>query len=294
MNLKLLTILISFICLVSCRNENKNVSSSSLAFETDSVSLKLKYAETSFIVPSPAQTSILLKKCNILYYDNLATPTSVLQKFTTTTKKSLALGIFGADLSYLNLYEQRESAMKYLQNVQTLLTDLEISSSIDKVTLKKIESNFGNSDSVLYYLADLYKNSDLYLKANDRRDVCSLIIAGGWVESFYFLTEIYNRTHKEDIFTLILYQSNILDNLIKLLSPYYERSPEFTQLIDELVNIAYEFDVVDKVQTITKTETDPIKKLTLVQNQTKHILTGSKLDNIVKYASVLRNKIILQ
>ena len=294
MNLKLLTILISFIFLVSCRNENKNVSSSSLAFETDSISLKLKYAETSFIVPSPAQTSILLKKCNILYYDNLATPTSVLQKFTTTTKKSLALGVFGADLSYLNLYEQRESAMKYLQNVQSLLTDLEISSSIDKVTLKKIESNFGNSDSVLYYLADLYKNSDLYLKANDRRDVCSLIIAGGWVESFYFLTEIYNRTHKEDIFTLILYQSNILDNLIKLLSPYYERSPEFTQLIDELVNIAYEFDVVDKVQTITKTETDPIKKLTLVQNQTKHILTGSKLDNIVKYASVLRNKIILQ
>ena len=294
MNLKLLTILISFIFLVSCRNENKNVSSSSLAFETDSIYLKLKYAETSFIVPSPTQTSILLKKCNILYYDNLATPTSVLQKFTTTTKKSLALGVFGADLSYLNLYEQRESAMKYLQNVQSLLTDLEISSSIDKVTLKKIESNFGNSDSVLYYLADLYKNSDLYLKANDRRDVCSLIIAGGWVESFYFLTEIYNRTHKEDIFTLILYQSNILDNLIKLLSPYYERSPEFTQLIDELVNIAYEFDVVDKVQTINKTETDPIKKLTLVQNQTKHILTGSKLDNIVKYASVLRNKIILQ
>jgi hypothetical protein len=294
MNLKLLTFLISFIILGSCGNENKNVSSSSLAFETDSISLKLKYAETSFIVPSPAQTSILLKKCNILYYDNLATPTSALQKLTTTTKKSLALGVFGADLSYLNLYEQREYAMKYLQNVQILLTDLEISSSIDKVTLKKIESNFGNSDSVLYYLADLYENSDLYLKANDRRDVCSLIIAGGWIESFYFLTDIYNRTHKEDIFTLILYQSNILDNLIKLLSPYYERSPEFTQLIDELVNIAYEFDVVDKVQTITKTETDPIKKLTLVQNQTKHVLTGSKLDNIVTYASALRNKIILQ
>jgi len=219
---------------------------------------------------------------------------ATLEKYTTTTKKSLALGAFGADLSYLNLYEQRETAMKYQQNVQTLLNDLEIAPSIDKVILKRIENNFGNNDSVLYYLADLYKSSDLYLKASDRRDICSLIMAGGWIESFYFLTEIYSRTHKEDIFSLILYQSDILDNLIKLLSPYYERSSEFTKLIDELITIAYEFDVVDKVQTITKIETDTIKKRTIVKNHSKHILTGSKMDNLAKLASNLRNKILLQ
>ena len=294
MNLKFLSFIILFVFILSCGNSNKNVSTTATGFEIDSISLKLKYAETSFIVPSPNQTSILLKKCDIGFYDNIAIPMATLEKYTTTTKKSLALGAFGADLSYLNLYEQRETAMKYQQNVQTLLNDLEIAPSIDKVILKRIENNFGNNDSVLYYLADLYKSSDLYLKASDRRDICSLIMAGGWIESFYFLTEIYSRTHKEDIFSLILYQSDILDNLIKLLSPYYERSSEFTKLIDELITIAYEFDVVDKVQTITKIETDTIKKRTIVKNHSKHILTGSKMDNLAKLASNLRNKILLQ
>lgn len=293
MNWKLLTPLLLLEFLLSCGNENRTATSSSPAFETDSVSLRLKYAETSFVVPSPSQTSILLKKSNVQFNDNLLSPLNSLEKFTTTTKKSLALGIYGADLSYLNLYEQKESAIRYLQNIQSLLNDLQISPSIDRSILKKIEANFGNNDTVLQYLASLYDNTDLYLKANDRKDICSLVVAGGWIESFYFLTEIYDQTHKEDIFTLILYQSYILDNVIKLLSPYYEKSPEYTQLIDALVNIAYEFDVVDKVQSITKTETDPVKRLTIVQNQAKHSLTGSKLDNLVKYADNLRNKIIL-
>jgi hypothetical protein len=278
--------------LVSCGNNARNAVSK-VGLEADSISVKLKYAETSFIVPSPGQTSLLLKRSNIDFYDDLAVPSGSLEKFTTTTKKSLALGVFGADLSYLNLYDQREIAMKFLQNVRSLMGDLEITYSVDENDLQGIETNFGNNDSVLYYLGNLYKNTDLYLKANDRRDICSLIIAGGWIESFYFLTEIYSRTHKDEIFSLILYQSDILDNLIKLLSPFYNKSPEYTHLIDDLVNIAYEFDVVDKVQTITKVETDPVKKLTMVKNHVKHLLTGSKLDNLVKIASNLRNKLLL-
>jgi hypothetical protein len=292
MNWRLLTFLITLLFLFSCDSQRTKNGSSTPSFETDSISLKLKYAENSFVVPSPNQTSLLLKKSNIQYYDNLVAPPGTIEKYTTTSKRALALGIFGADLSYLNLYGQRETAMKYLQNVQSLMNDLEILSSIDKTVLKKIESNFGNNDSVLYYLADLYKSSDLLLKANDRRDICSLIIAGGWIESFYFLTEINSRTHKDDIFTLVLYQSDILDNLIKLLSPYYEKSSDFTSLIDDLVNIAYEFDVVDKVQITTKVETDTIQKLTRIQNQAKNILTGSKLDSLGRYASGLRNKIL--
>jgi len=292
MNWRLLTLSISLVFLFSCDSQRKKTIVSVPAFENDSISLRLKYAETSFVVPSPNQASLLLKKSNIQFYDDLATPSVTLEKFTTTTKKSLALGIFGADLSYLNLFDQKEVAMKYLQNVQSLMSDLEIMPSIEKTTLKKIENNFGNNDSVLYYLSELYKSSDLFLKANDRRDICSLIVAGGWIESFYFLAEIYNRTHKDEIFTLILYQSDILDNLIKLLSPFYERSTEFTVLIDDLVNIAYEFDVVDKVQLTTKVETDTEHQFTKILNQARHLLTGSKLENLEKYATSLRNKIL--
>jgi hypothetical protein len=289
-----LLIIISLFLFNSCSSDNRNGRYSAIPFETDSVSLKLKYAETSFIVPSPHQTSILLKKCNISYDDKLINSAGNIEKYTTTTKKSLALGVFGADLSYLNLYEQREHAVKFLQNIEVLMNELELGQALDKKIIKKIEANFGNNDSVLYYLSILYRDEDLCLKANDRRDVCSLIIAGGWIESFYFLTGLYSKTHKEEVFNLILFQSEILDNLIKLLSPYYDKSADFTDLIDDLVNIAYEFDVVDKIEPDIKSETDTILKKTIIYNKKKHILTGSRLENLARYATELRNKIILQ
>src|SRR6266542_490763 len=140
MNWKLLTPFLLLGFLVSCGNETRTTSNSAAGFETDSLSLKLKFAETSFVVPSPVQTSILLKKCDAQFNNDLTSPLGSVEKFTTTNKKSLALGIYGADLSYLNLYEQKESGAKYLQNVQSLLNDLEISSSIDKSILKKLEA----------------------------------------------------------------------------------------------------------------------------------------------------------
>jgi len=294
MNCQHLSAFVLLIFLISCSGENQNAHNSSLFFETDSISLKLKYAETSFIVPSPNQTAILLKRCDVPYDDKLMTASVNLEKYTTTIKKALALGVLGADLSYLNLYDQRELALRYLQDAEALMNDLQISQSLDKTILKKIETNFGNNDSVLYYLASLYRNGDLYLKANDRRDICSLIIAGGWIESFYFLTTLYTKTKKEQIFDLILYQSDLLDNLIKILSPYYEKTPEFMKLIDELVNIAYEFDVVDKTDKALKTETDTVHRKTIVYNQRKQLLTGSRLENLARHATVLRNKIVLQ
>lgn len=294
MNLRYFTSVLILFLVVSCHSKTRNNQGSKETFEADSISLKLKYAEIKFVVPSPGQTALLLKKSNIGFYDDLITPSGSMLKFTTTTQKSLAMGVLGADLSYLNLYNQREACARYLQNVQSLMSDLQITLPIDKEAVKRLEANIGNNDSVLYYLGNLYRNADLYLKANDRRDICSLIIAGGWVESFYFLTQIYSKTPNEEIFTLILYQSDILDNLIRILSPFYEKSTEFRGLIDDLVNIAYEFDVVDKVQTTTKVETNTSQKLTTVYNQSGHLLTGSKLNKLSVLADNLRKKILLQ
>jgi hypothetical protein len=294
MNLKIFLILAVFIFLVSCSNKNKSISSAQFSFETDSISVKLKYSDVYFIVPSPIQTSMLLKNCGIGYQERLTHSITSLEMFTTTTKKALALGVLGADLSYLNLYEQKEKAIKNLQMAESILDDLEISPSLNKDLLKKLGNNFGNNDSVLFYLSEIYRSDDLYLKAIDRRDICSLIIAGGWIESFYFLTELYKETQKEKIFDLILFQSDILDNLIKLLSPFYEKSTEFTELIDDLVNIAYQFDVVDKTLSVTSVKTDTMHHKTNINNQTQHILTGSKLEHLGEIVLALRNKTVQQ
>lgn len=281
------------ILLVSCSGSPRNIASDQPLIETDSISFSLKYSESYFVVPSPIQTSILLRDLNLGFKDDLIMSAISVDKFTTTTKKSLALGLIGADISYLNLYDQRDQAIKHLQIAKDLINDLEITPAFDNHFLKKIELNIGNNDSIISYLSEVYRKGDLYLKANERRDICSLIIAGGWIESSYFISQLYKQKQQQEIFNLILYQRDILENLIKILSPFYKKSPEYTHLIDNLVNIAYEFDVVDEITTVNLIETDTAKKITHVTNQCQHIMTGSKMDKLSSHIENLRNEILL-
>jgi hypothetical protein len=287
-----LIFLIGFL-LFSCSTNTKTTVNSTSLFESDSISLKIRFSETFFVVPSPYMVSFLIKKSNVAFDNRLLTPNSDVQKYTTTQKKSLVLGMYGADLSYLNIYERRDLVVLYISTITTLMEDIGINQSGDNVLLAKIGANIGENDSVISAIAQLYRNSDRFLKDNDRRDVCNLIIAGGWIESFWFLTQLYHKTGQDDIFSLILYQSDVLDKLIKLLSPYYEKSKEFTNLTDQLVTIANEFDVMDKLQLKPVVDTDTVNRITTVHNQIRIKLTGSKLDNIVRLVSELRNNLLM-
>jgi hypothetical protein len=288
----LLTGLLLILIYSSCRNEKHQNTSSGILVDMDSSYLKVKYAEAIFTIPSPNQTLILLKKTNTEFNPELLSSALKIEKYTTTFKKSLVLGILGADISYLYLYNQKEIALHYLDNIHNLLENLEITKPFQPVFFKKIEENFGNNDSVLIYLSELYQKCDEYLKYNDRNEIGTLIIAGGWIESFYILTKLYSKTNDKRLFTLILYQKEVLDNLIKILSPLYKKSAEYKGLIDDISNIAYAFDVVDTKESITDILSDTNQNITFVKNETKYILSGSQLEGLATLSLKLREKYI--
>ncbi len=58
----------------------------------------------------------------------------------------------------------------------------------------------------------------------------------------YFLTQIALGNSNRDIINRFGEQKHPLDNLIELLTPYYYKSSDFSELIDELINVAYEYD----------------------------------------------------
>lgn len=291
--LKYLLILFLLFFFVSCHHETKKAEDSAPLFDSDSISIRLKYSDVFFEVPSPYQSSIYLKKSNIRFDERLLSTKTNIKNYTTTYNKAIVIGIYGTDICYLNLYDQKELALKYMDRLNRLLNDMEVLQTLDKSDIKKIEENLGNNDSIIYYLSVLYHNGDKYLYENDRRDIGSQIIAGGWIESIYILTRLYQKNNNEQILNLILYQSQILDNLIKLLAPYYEKSKDFTELVDSLINIAYEFDLIDKKEYKFETVTDTARHLTTINNHSKFILNGSKLDNLSKLVNDLRNRLIL-
>jgi hypothetical protein len=288
----LLTGLLIILINSSCRNEKHRNSSSGISVNMDSTYLKLIYAEAIFTIPSPNQTLVLLKETNTEFNPELLSSALKLEKYNTTFKKSLVLGVLGADISYLYLYSQKEIALHYLDNIHSLLENLEITKPFQPAFFKKIEENFGNNDTVLIYLSELYRKCDEYLKYNDRNEIGTLIIAGGWIESFYILTKLYSKTNDKRLFTLILYQKEIINNLIKILSPLYKKSTEYKGLIDDITDIAYEFDVVDSKESIIDIFSDTTQNITFVKNETKYVLSGSQLEGLLTLALKLREKYI--
>lgn len=280
--------------LVSCSETNRPSGYMPGFNFNDSISQKLKYAEVNFAIPSPNQLLILFRHCHLSFNEKLLISPGKLEKTANiSAKKAIALGMLGTDLGYMNLYDQKDLATKHIHEIKHLMNELKIERTIDKSLIKKIEANFGKNDSIYYYLSLIFKGNDEYLKDNDRRDICALIIAGGWIESFYYLTQVYAITKSEEIFKLIVNQNEVLDNIIRQLSPFYEKSLEFATLIDALVNMAYEYDVVDKTSSQPSIRTDTLNHFTYIDNHTKNILSGSKLEHLMQFTSELRNKYVI-
>ena len=230
--------LISFIAL-SC-GEGGNVGSDATEVEEttssgggDGSSL-MEIDGKLFSIPSPVQTAILIKDVGTNYDPTLLNRPQNLDLYSTSFKKGINLGIYGADLGYVTIYEQTQDAIGYLTTIKRLAHDLGISGAFDIALLERFEKNLGIKDSLLVLVSDAFRASDAYLKNNQRNDIGALVLAGGWIESLYFTTLIAEKTHNDDVISRIGNQKSTCNNLVQLLMPYYSKS-DYTALIDQLM-----------------------------------------------------------
>lgn len=265
----------------------------------DADTVKVDTAKTAFFkvdnalfsVPSPIQTSILLKQSGANYSKEMLNSPKNKSNYSTNFKKALNLGVYGADLGYVTIYEQTQDAIVYLQAVQQLASEVGVAGAFDAALLKRFESNLGNRDSLLGLVSVAYRASDTYLKNNQRKDVGALILAGGWLESLYFSINIAQQTKNQEVINRIGEQKNSLENLIKLLTPYYDQ-PEFTELLDGLIELAYDFDGVQQKYTYVKPTVDVKNKLTVIQSKTDILINENQIKSIAEKVQTIRKQIV--
>jgi len=266
----------------------------------DSASSRIfKYNNVVFCLPSPYQFSVFIKDLGVKYNKSYLNDTRRLKQYTSTFKKSVGIGVYGSDLGYLNIYEQTPDAIAYFSVLKSLSQDVGIANIFDNETIKRIESNMGNKDSLLYILSNTYRKADAYLKENDRNNIAVLVLAGGWIESLYIQTEIYKENEKSgntkvtsEVRKKIAEQKHPLDNLIKVLSPFYTHSEEYTAMTDELIELAYEFDGVDYKYTYKQPTTDVENKITYINSESEIIINDQQLKQIIMKIGMLRNKLV--
>ncbi|MBI4946095.1 MAG: hypothetical protein HY840_06815 [Bacteroidetes bacterium] len=257
-----------------------------------SASTLVKFNNTLFSVPSPYQLAFLVKEQKVDYNKEYLNPTSNTNKYTTDFKKALNLGIYGANLGYINIYEQNPDAINYFAVIKGLATQLNIIGAFNPKTISRIEKNMSNKDSLLFILSGTYRNADQYLKDNKRDDAGVLILAGGWVEGVHILTQIAGKQKNQEIINRIGEQKHPLDNLIKIMSPYYNQSEDFSKLIDSLIDLAYDFDGIDFKYKYEEPAVDVENKISTINGKTEVIMSNDQLKTISEKITKIRKSIV--
>jgi hypothetical protein len=286
----ILGMILSWSCNGDSNEDQTNKQIDSSIYQNPSI---IKINNRLFSVPSPYQVSLLVKSHKVPFNKELLNPVQNLPKYSTTYKQALNLGVYGADLSYLNIYEQLPDAGGYIAVIKVLSKELGILSTLDDKTLKRIEANSNNKDSLAFILSSVFRDADAYLFNNNRNEVGLLILAGGWVESLYMMTQTLSKFKNQEIINRIGDQKNPLNNLINLLRPYYEKnSAEYDEFLKSLVDLAVIFDGVVIEYTYESPTVDVENKLTIVNSKSKTVINDFQLKKITELTEKIRSKVI--
>lgn len=251
----------------------------------------IKVDNALFSIPSPMQTSILIKKVGANYRKELTNSVSNNSKYASNFKKALNLGIYGADLGYVTIYDQSQDAVAYLGVITKISNDLGVSGAFDQALINRFQKNMGNKDSLMGMVSLSFRAGNAYLQTNERKDVAALVIAGGYIESLFLTVSLANEIKNSEIISRVGEQKSSLDNLIKLLNPYYQQA-EYTEFIDQLIDLAYEFDAIETIYKYVPPSTDEASKTTYINSSSQVIIQNETLTTITQKVKNLRNQIV--
>ncbi len=242
---------------VACQNKPK-ASSSNVKGELVVNHQNIKKVKNIFYnVPSPVEVTNIIQKMNLPYHPDLLNPSTNSENYLTQADKALNMGVYGADLSYIRIYEQYQDAAKFLVVVKKFTRELGIPEEGERVIAKRLEKNLQNQDSLLRIITETFTDSDSYLKENQRGSTAALIIFGGWIETLYLATNILDPdTPQNDMVKLIVEQRYSVNNLLGLMEQFSDEKrvqdflPDLRELNEKFKSIGREKS--DKAKLISK------------------------------------------
>lgn len=262
-----------------------------LVYKPDTLSFLIKFESSLFPLPSPYQVAHLLKNNGVPFNESIISKTEHAKQYTTTFKQALNLGVFGTDLSYLNIYDRTPQSVAYLGVIKKLAEELGLIAVFDEKFFTGVERNMNCKDSLLTLLSRSYSKADSYLRESDRTDMGALILAGGWTESIFILSKIAKSTSNRELINRLGEQKHPLDNLIEVLTPLYYKSPEHAELIDKYIDLAYEFDDIIYSYSYKEPKIDEQNKVIYINSQSRVIISEYHLDVISQKIEEIRKLI---
>lgn len=252
-----------------------------------------KFDNAIFSIPSPIQLSSIIQHAGTPYNAQMLNSPNKGDLYTSTASQALNLGIYGADLGYATLYDKQQEALKYMKASKKLADLLGVSEAFDDKTIRQIESNLDNKDSLLFLISNSYRKADDFLQLRERKHIGALIIVGGWIESIYFAANIGKIKKTQEINNLIGMQKHTLETILDKMLINYVNEPGVEDLYMDLEAIRESFNKVEIKYEYVKPKHNKATKTTEILSKTSVSIDDATFAEIGKKIEALRKKVIL-
>jgi len=295
---KLLILLLGIVLIISCQSRN---TSSGEFGEDDSTNIEnaLPLADDAMKdlvqnISSPVEMASLIKNIGAPFSQKYLATTKNTNNYNTAYSKAFNLGVFSADMGYLNMYGKTSSVMQYITAIKGLADGINIGQFFDFSTLKRLATNNENIDSLMYIAVHSFNAMDEYLKKNKRSNLSALMVTGVYLEGLFITTQVYKERPNIKLADNIGEQKNIFGQLLIILKNY-QKDPYFEKLIGELELLKAEFEPI-KI-TIEQGEPESYEEngmLKIKQNDRSVVsITPETIKKIIAKTEEVRNKLIL-
>jgi hypothetical protein len=248
-------------------------------------------------IPSPLEMASLIQASGATYDSKMLNSADNVDNYNSIYTKGLNLGVYGADMGYINLYEKTTDAFSYIKAIKGLADDLKVGQFFDFATLKRLANNNSNMDSLLYISTSGFEKMDKYLKDNNRGNISMMILLGGWLESLHISTYVAEAGTMEGNPVLIerIGEQKIVLNDILLLLSVYEKDPKTKAIKSQFEELKTIYDEVNIVYEYAEPETKEVDgMLVIIDNSTSRVeIDAEHLKAITAKVKEIRNGIIL-
>lgn len=270
----------------SDENEIQNVDIDS----TDLVTADSTLQVVDYSVPTPNELFEIIKLQGGKQQMNLVNSLENSENYVDVKSKALNFGVYSADVAYLSCFGIGIDFLKYFKKIEELGEELGISGAFDQGVMERIENNEANADSLFTISNDTYYNSYMYLEENQKGVELSLIMAGGYIESLYIITNLVKTYSDSDpIVEKIGDQKVVMENLIDFITQYGDDA-SVAEVITDLKSLSEVFEKSMTFQESSSKVSNSEDGTLMISGGGAYIMTKDAFDKIKAKSAELRLK----
>lgn len=293
-----LTLIASVACLTSCgssssSNDNFDMTADSLSEAPLQISENV-VNDMIQNISSPVEMANQIKNSGAGFSQQMLNETDNIKNYNTSFKRALNLGVYSADLGYINTFNKNTVVVSYLVAVKDLADGLNIGQFLDFTTLKRLATNSTNLDSLKQLSVSSFNQMDKYLRDQKRSNVSTALIAGAWLEGIYITSQVIEQTKDRELTIRLGEQKEIVNILLIILNNYGKVDKNFQDLVGKISEIKKIYDdvriTVELGEPVTK-EVDGM--LVIEQNEVSHVdITDEQVAQIIEKVKEARQFVV--